>query len=123
VHTTSASIDKPVMSSHTRAMLDSSDSSTHGSDVATSTAASNRATLPRTSMSVPAGDRVNLPKTAATNSFMDEMKTWPTIRLHPDDAAAYLTAEIYEWFRERGIDKEAEILQEGEVSILVVYLA
>jgi hypothetical protein len=54
---------------------------------------------------------------------MDEMETWPTIKLHPDDAAAYLTGEIYEWFRERGIDKEAEILQEEEVSTMLAYPA
>jgi hypothetical protein len=118
---TSASTNMLAMSSHLRAMPEPSDSSTHGSD-ATSVVTSNRVTLLRTSMSIPVGRRVNLPKTAATNSFMDEMGTWPTIKLHPDDAAAYLTAEIYEWFRERGIDKEAEILQEEEVSALIAHL-
>lgn len=80
------------------------------------TIASNRPTVPRNSTPIPTGDTVSLPRTAATNTLTDETQNWPTIRLHPDDAARYLEGEIYEWFKARGIDKQVEIEREKKVS-------
>jgi hypothetical protein len=74
-------------------------------------------------MSIFAGARTDLPKTADTHLPSDDMRAWPTIKLEPDLAAAYLEGEIYEWFWERGIDKRAEIEQEKRVRTQAVSLA
>jgi hypothetical protein len=71
-------------------------------------------------MSMPVDDAVNLPSTTATISPSDDMRTWPMVRLHPDDAALYLEGEIYHWFLEQGIDKKAEFDEQEMESTLVV---
>jgi hypothetical protein len=123
VHSASAFTDKLTMSSHTRAgpgpensdaPIPSSSSGLH--------AARNNPPTSRTSMSIFAGARTDLPKTADTHLPSDEMRAWPTIKLEPELAAAYLEGEIYEWFWERGIDKRAEIEQEKKVRTQALYL-
>jgi hypothetical protein len=84
------------------------------------TVASDGLALPRLSISMPADDGVNLPSTTATISPSDDMRTWPLVKMHPGDATAYLEHEIYLWFLDQGIDKNAEIDQEEMVSTLVV---
>jgi hypothetical protein len=57
----------------------------------------------------------------ATRHSRDQIDKWPAIRLHPDEAAAYISAEIIEWFKERGIDAEAERARAERVCVLTAY--
>jgi hypothetical protein len=107
VHSASAFTDKLTMSPHTSSGLH---------------AARNNPPTSRRSMSIFTGARTDLPKTADTHLPSDEMRAWPTIKLEPELAAAYLEGEIYEWFWERGIDKRAEIEQEKKVRTQALYL-
>jgi hypothetical protein len=59
----------------------------------------------------------------ATGSARDQVEKWPAIRLHPDEAAAYISAEIIEWFKERGIDTEARRARAERVCVLTAYTA
>jgi hypothetical protein len=59
--------------------------------------------------------------TTSTDSFTGLTEEWLTIKLTRDEAVLYLIAEILEWFKERGIDVEAERARRERVSALTVY--
>lgn len=58
--------------------------------------------------------------TTSTNSFTGLTEEWLTIKLTRDEAVLYLIAEILEWFKERGIDVEAERARRERVGTLTV---